>query len=41
MVKVFATRALVASLTEVGVEIDYRWQPSKNTGVLIVAKKAQ
>ena len=41
LVKVFTTRALVASLTEAGIENDYRWQQGKNTGVLIVAKKAQ
>lgn len=41
LVKVFTTRELVASLTEAGFAIDYQWQPGKNTGVFIVAKKAQ
>jgi len=39
LVKVFTTRELVASLTEAGFEIDHQWQPGKNTGVFIVAKK--
>lgn len=41
LVTVLTTRVLVASLIEAGFEIDYRWQPGKNTGVFIVAKKAQ
>ncbi len=41
LVKVFTTRELLASLTDAGFEIDYQWQPGKNTGVFIVAKKVQ
>lgn len=41
LVKVFTTRELLASLTEAGFAIDYQWQPGKNTGVFIVATKAQ
>jgi len=41
LVKVFTTRELLASLTEAGFAMDYQWQPGKNTGVFIVAKKAQ
>lgn len=41
LVKVFTTGELVASLTEAGFEIDYQWQPGKNKGVFIVAKKAE
>ncbi len=40
LVKVFTTSELVTSLTEAGFEIDHQWQPGKNTGVFIVAKKA-
>ncbi len=40
LVKVFSTSELVGSLTEAGFEIDHQWQPGKNKGVLIVAKKA-
>ena len=41
LVKVFTTRELEDSLTNVGFEIDYQWQPGKNKAVFIVAKKAQ
>jgi ubiquinone/menaquinone biosynthesis C-methylase UbiE len=41
LVKVFSTIELEASLTEVGFEIDYQWQPGKNKAVFIVAKKAE
>jgi ubiquinone/menaquinone biosynthesis C-methylase UbiE len=40
LVKVFTTRELEDSLTNVGFRIDYKWQPGKNTGVFIVAKRA-
>lgn len=39
LVKVFTTGELLASLTEAGFAMDYQWQPGKNTGVFIVAKK--
>ncbi len=39
LVKVFTTRELEDSLTDVGFEIDYQWQPGKNRGVFIVARK--
>lgn len=39
LVKVFTTRELIASLTEAGFAIAHQWQPGKNTGVFIVAKK--
>ncbi len=39
LVKVFTTRELEDSLTDAGFEIDYQWQPGKNKGVFIVAKK--
>lgn len=39
--RVFTTEELVASLNEGGFEIDYQWQPGKNKGVFIVAKKAE
>ena len=41
LVKVFTTTALEDSLTDAGFEIDYQWQPEKNKGVFIVAKKAE
>jgi len=41
LVKVFTTRELEDSLTNVGFEIDYQWQPGKNKAVFIVVKKAQ
>ncbi len=41
LVKVFTTGELVASLTGAGFEIDHQWQPGKNTGVFIVAKKTE
>ena len=40
LVKVFTTRELEDSLTNVGFQIDYQWQPGKNKAVFIVAKKA-
>jgi ubiquinone/menaquinone biosynthesis C-methylase UbiE len=40
LVRVFTTRELEGSLTDAGFKIDYKWQPKKNTGVFIVAKKA-
>jgi ubiquinone/menaquinone biosynthesis C-methylase UbiE len=39
--KVFSTSELLASLTEAGFEIVHQWQPGKNKGVFIVAKKAE
>lgn len=41
LVKVFSTKELLASLTDAGFEIDHQWQPGKNAGVFVVAKKAQ
>ncbi|MDD5332777.1 MAG: class I SAM-dependent methyltransferase [Rhodoferax sp.] len=41
LLKVFTTRELITSLTEAGFAIAHQWQPGKNTGVFIVAKKAQ
>ncbi len=40
-VKVFTTRELEDSFTDVGLEIDYQWQPGKGKAVFIVAKKAE
>ena len=40
VIKVFTTNELVDSLSNVGFEIDYQWQPGKNKAVFIVAKKA-
>ncbi len=40
-VTVFTTKELEHSLTDAGFEIDYQWQPGKNKGVFIVAKKAE
>jgi 2-polyprenyl-3-methyl-5-hydroxy-6-metoxy-1,4-benzoquinol methylase len=39
-VKVFTTKELQDSLTDVDFEIDHQWQPGKGKGVFIVAKKA-
>jgi len=39
LVKVFTMRDLERSLTDVGFEVDYRWQPKKREAVFIVAKK--
>ncbi len=41
LVKVFTTTELRASLTEAGFAMDHQWQPGRNTGVFMVAKKAQ
>ena len=41
LIKVFSTKELLASLTDAGFEIDHQWQPGKNKGVFVVAKKAQ
>ena len=41
LVKVFTTKELQDSLTDAGFAIDYHWQPGKNKGVFIVAKKAE
>ena len=41
LLKVFTTRELEDSLIDAGFEIDYQWQPGKNKGVFIVAKKAE
>ena len=41
LVKVFTTKELANSLTDVGFEIDYQWQPGKGKAVFIVAKKAE
>ena len=40
-VMVFTTKELEDSLTDVGFEIDYRWQPGKGKAVFIVAKRKQ
>lgn len=40
LVKFFTQRDLVDSLTAHGFEIEHRWQPGRNKGVFIVAKKA-
>jgi len=40
MVRVFTRKELEEKLTAAGFEVDYRWQPGKNKGVFIVAKKA-
>ena len=39
--KVFTTSELLASLTGSGFEIVHQWQPGKNKGVFIVAKKPE
>ena len=39
--KVFTTSELLVSLTEAGFKIVHQWQPGKNKGVFIVAKKAE
>ncbi len=39
LVKVFTTQHLIDSLTDVGLIIDYQWQPSKDKAIFIVAKK--
>ncbi len=39
LVKVFTVKDLKDSITDVGFEIDYNWQPSKRGAVFIVAKK--
>jgi ubiquinone/menaquinone biosynthesis C-methylase UbiE len=41
LVKVFTTKELEVCLTDAGFKIDYQWQPGKNKGVFIVAKKAE
>jgi len=41
LVKVFTTTELRASLTEAGFAMDHQWQPGRNTGVFMVARKAQ
>jgi ubiquinone/menaquinone biosynthesis C-methylase UbiE len=41
LVKVFTTRELEGSLTDADFDIDYQWQPGKNKGVFIVARKAE
>lgn len=38
-VQVLTAQALADSLTQAGFELDYQWQPSKNSAVFIVAKK--
>ncbi|EKU96497.1 methylase involved in ubiquinone/menaquinone biosynthesis [Leptolyngbya sp. PCC 7375] len=38
-VQVLTVQALADSLTQAGFELDYQWQPSKNSAVFIVAKK--
>ncbi len=40
MVKIFTVKELVKSMTDVGFEIDYQWQPGSGEAVFIVAKKA-
>lgn len=40
-VRVFSIAQLVGSLTDAGFEIEHQWQPGKNKGVFIVARKAQ
>ena len=37
---IFTIEELVASLTDVGFEIDHQWQPGRGKAVFIVAKKA-
>jgi ubiquinone/menaquinone biosynthesis C-methylase UbiE len=39
LVKVFGVEHLKECVTRAGFEIDYEWQPGKNKGVFIVAKK--
>ncbi len=41
LVRVFTTKELEDSFTDVGFEIDYQWQPGKGKAVFIVAKKVQ
>ncbi len=41
LVKVFTTKELEDSFTDVGFEIDYQWQSGKGKAVFIVAKKAE
>jgi ubiquinone/menaquinone biosynthesis C-methylase UbiE len=41
LVKVFTAKELEHSVTDAGFEIDYKWQPSKDKAVFIVAKKAE
>lgn len=41
LVKVITTRELEQTLTDVGFEMDYQWQPGKNKAVFIVARKAE
>ena len=41
MVKVFTTKELEDSLTDVGFEVSYQLQPGKGKSVFIVAKKAE
>ena len=39
LLKVFTSRELEVSFTNAGFDIDYQWQPGKNRGVFIVARK--
>ncbi len=41
LVRVFTTKELEDSFTDVGFEIDYQWQPGKGKAVFIVAKRVQ
>lgn len=40
LLRVFTTRQLVDSLRDAGFSIEHQWQPGKNKGVFIVARKA-
>lgn len=39
LVRVFTTQALVDSFTQAGFTLEHQWQPGKNKGVFVVAKK--
>jgi 2-polyprenyl-3-methyl-5-hydroxy-6-metoxy-1,4-benzoquinol methylase len=39
MVKFLTAKAVLASLTDVGFDIDYQWQPGKGKALFVVAKK--
>lgn len=41
LVRVFSAQDLIESLTDAGFEIEYRWQPSKDQAIFIVAKKPE